>query len=165
MGNCTSRLEARNARCRARNPSIDNREPINREEALQQTIVQYYRPRSIISHQSRVQLPIETSVITLRSIPTTNSNVLIERLTTFAHMLNELDTSPTVNNPTNINQYKTYIVNKPTTKTCAICLASIGNALLEEIVTELPCKHTYHKECLAKWFNINNTCPVCKSIN
>ena len=165
MGNCTSRREARRARCRAINLSINNREPINRQEALQQTIVQYYRPRNYALNQQRLQLPTESTVITLRSIHTTNSNELIERLTTFTQILNEVDTSSINNNPTDINQYKTYILNKPTTKACSICLEYMGDTLLEEMITELPCKHIYHKDCLAKWFSINNTCPLCKSIN
>ena len=89
MGNCTSRRQGRRARCRARNLSINNREPINRQEALQQTIVQYYRPRNYALNQQRFQLPTEATVITLRSIHTTNSNELIERLTTFAQMVNK----------------------------------------------------------------------------
>ena len=163
MGSCTSRQEARSPRHRARTPSIDNMEPVNREEAMQQRTIEYYRPRAINLYRHRIQLPVETPVITFSSINTVNTNELIERLTTFAQMLNELDTT-TSSNPTDVNQYKTYTLNETTTKTCAICLASMGNTLLGEMVTELPCKHVFHKQCLARWFKDNNTCPLCKLV-
>ena len=164
MGSCISRQEVR---YRERTPDIVNTEPVNHEEAIQQRYVQYYRPRVIYLNQHRVRLPIETSVVTFRTINranTVNTNELIERLTTLTQMLNELDTTSTTSNPTNINQYKTYILNKTTTKTCAICLASMGDTLLGEMVTELPCKHLFHKACLERWFKDNNTCPLCKLI-
>lgn len=165
MGSCTSRQEITNNENSL--TSIDNIEPVNREEAMQQRTIEYYRPRVIYLNRHRVQLPVETPVITFRTINrvnTVNTNELIERLTTFAQMLNDLDTTLTSSNPTDVNQYKTYTLNEPTSKTCPICLASMGNTLLGEIVTELPCKHVFHKACLARWFKDNNTCPLCKLV-
>ena len=26
----------------------------------------------------------------------------------------------------------------------------------------LNCKHDYHEECIKKWFERNNKCPICK---
>ncbi len=40
---------------------------------------------------------------------------------------------------------------------CSICL--------NEIIThekELQCKHKYHKDCINKWLERSNTCPVCR---
>ncbi|KAM3342684.1 E3 ubiquitin-protein ligase CIP8-like [Capsicum galapagoense] len=43
--------------------------------------------------------------------------------------------------------------------TCAVCKDEI---LVVEKVTELPCSHYYHWECIVPWLNIRNTCPVCR---
>lgn len=40
---------------------------------------------------------------------------------------------------------------------CNICL---GNLCLEEN-TKTICNCIYHKDCLERWNNINNTCPIC----
>lgn len=42
---------------------------------------------------------------------------------------------------------------------CAVCKDEI---LVVEKVTELPCSHYYHWECIIPWLNIRNTCPVCR---
>jgi hypothetical protein len=41
---------------------------------------------------------------------------------------------------------------------CAICLSIINK---KKRVT-LKCQHQFHKECLKTWFQIENSCPVCK---
>ena len=42
---------------------------------------------------------------------------------------------------------------------CPVCLEEweVG-----EIVTEMPCKHCFHGECLKSWLSVKNTCPVCR---
>ncbi|KAL3819287.1 hypothetical protein ACJIZ3_005192 [Penstemon smallii] len=45
---------------------------------------------------------------------------------------------------------------------CCVCLCNFKDS---EEVSELSCKHFFHKACLAKWFdNQNITCPLCRSI-
>ncbi|KAK4347824.1 hypothetical protein RND71_034163 [Anisodus tanguticus] len=43
---------------------------------------------------------------------------------------------------------------------CAVCKDEI---LDMEKVTELPCSHYYHFDCIVPWLNIRNTCPVCRN--
>ena len=53
----------------------------------------------------------------------------------------------------------TQAANTPTGWECVICLCDEQNDIVES-----PCKphHTFHKECLTKWFDNNETCPVCR---
>lgn len=46
---------------------------------------------------------------------------------------------------------------------CCVCLCGFQ---ADEEVSELSCKHFFHKCCLGKWFdNKHTTCPLCRSIH
>lgn len=50
-----------------------------------------------------------------------------------------------------------------TSTECCVCLCGFED---EEDVSELSCKHFFHKGCLDKWFdNKHTTCPLCRSID
>ncbi|XP_059448497.1 probable E3 ubiquitin-protein ligase XERICO [Corylus avellana] len=50
-----------------------------------------------------------------------------------------------------------------TTMECCVCLCGFE---ADEEVSELSCKHFFHKGCLNKWFdNKHTTCPLCRSVN
>lgn len=42
---------------------------------------------------------------------------------------------------------------------CAICLSQYEEG---EQVKEVPCHHAFHVDCIDKWLNMSNFCPVCK---
>ncbi|CAK1361102.1 E3 ubiquitin-protein ligase [Cercospora beticola] len=42
---------------------------------------------------------------------------------------------------------------------CSICFEAVEQ---EEQVTELPCKHWFHHECVSLWLIKRNTCPICR---
>lgn len=42
---------------------------------------------------------------------------------------------------------------------CAVCKEDL---ILEEEVANLPCKHKYHFECVKKWLEAHDTCPICR---
>ncbi|EYU30788.1 hypothetical protein ABFS82_08G207600 [Erythranthe guttata] len=43
---------------------------------------------------------------------------------------------------------------------CSVCLSILEDG---EIARTLPnCKHTFHAECIDKWFVTNSTCPICR---
>ena len=46
-------------------------------------------------------------------------------------------------------------------KECVICLEDMKND--EELIL-ISCSHIFHKECIQKWFNKNNICPLCDYI-
>jgi len=45
------------------------------------------------------------------------------------------------------------------TKQCTICQEEYKE---EEKLIELPCKHSFHEECLVPWLNMHNSCPTCR---
>jgi hypothetical protein len=50
---------------------------------------------------------------------------------------------------------------------CPICYDSLFTNESDtdvETVTELACGHLYHVNCINKWSDINNTCPICREI-
>ena len=52
-------------------------------------------------------------------------------------------------------------MNKNQNDICSIC---IDASELKRKCT-LRCQHVFHTECLAEWFLVNTTCPVCRSAN
>ncbi len=45
---------------------------------------------------------------------------------------------------------------------CSICLDVPNSINFEKC--QLSCTHTYHKNCIRKWFKINLSCPCCRKI-
>jgi len=43
---------------------------------------------------------------------------------------------------------------------CPICLDAMG---ADQELSDLGCKHPFHKGCLDEWLVKNNTCPCCRS--
>jgi hypothetical protein len=42
---------------------------------------------------------------------------------------------------------------------CSVCLK---NFEIKDTICITKCNHNYHKECISKWFELNNTCPLCR---
>ncbi|WEW57257.1 C3HC4 type zinc-finger (RING finger) protein [Emydomyces testavorans] len=42
---------------------------------------------------------------------------------------------------------------------CSICMDSVE---IRDEVTELPCKHWFHENCISVWLNEHDTCPHCR---
>ena len=62
----------------------------------------------------------------------------------------------------NLNEFqykhiKKYSKNKE--KKCSICLIKYQKP---DILKEFPCKHIYHKNCILKWLDKSNICPLWK---
>jgi hypothetical protein len=45
-------------------------------------------------------------------------------------------------------------------KECVICFTKLYTSEKETI--KLKCNHPYHKACILNWFQINQTCPICR---
>ncbi|NXN84774.1 PJA2 ligase, partial [Bombycilla garrulus] len=44
---------------------------------------------------------------------------------------------------------------------CTICCSEYVE---DEIITELPCHHLFHKSCVTLWLQRSGTCPVCRHV-
>ncbi|NXF55559.1 PJA2 ligase, partial [Oceanites oceanicus] len=44
---------------------------------------------------------------------------------------------------------------------CTICCSEY---VKDEIITELPCHHLFHKPCLTLWLEQSGTCPICRYV-
>ena len=42
---------------------------------------------------------------------------------------------------------------------CTVCLEEISCS-----PCETQCNHKFHKECISKWYEINRSCPICRSV-
>ena len=44
---------------------------------------------------------------------------------------------------------------------CSICTENFKN---EDQVSNMECKHLFHKDCIIEWGKYKNTCPICREI-
>jgi len=42
------------------------------------------------------------------------------------------------------------------------CVVCQEHFVLGELTTQLPCGHTFHRECVMPWLEKHNTCPTCR---
>jgi NACalpha-BTF3-like transcription factor len=58
-----------------------------------------------------------------------------------------------------MGKMKILIKNFKKMEVCSICFESLE----DDKIHTTKCSHSYHKECLEKWLNKNNTCPICRT--
>ncbi|XP_043471351.1 E3 ubiquitin-protein ligase RNF181-like isoform X2 [Leptopilina heterotoma] len=44
-------------------------------------------------------------------------------------------------------------------KQCPVCLKEFE---IENLAKTMPCKHSFHKECILPWLEKTNSCPLCR---
>ncbi|KAL6146230.1 hypothetical protein ACLB2K_056913 [Fragaria x ananassa] len=45
---------------------------------------------------------------------------------------------------------------------CAICMEMFEKQKADTSITQLPCSHYYHRDCIVPWLHINHVCPTCR---
>ncbi|XP_051142859.1 RING-H2 finger protein ATL57-like [Andrographis paniculata] len=59
---------------------------------------------------------------------------------------------------------KTFSPNAPPAiPSCSICIEDFEIKLPSSaVISELPCEHYFHRDCIVKWLQRSNTCPLCR---
>ncbi|KAJ3036082.1 hypothetical protein HDV00_003057 [Rhizophlyctis rosea] len=96
-------------------------------------------------------------------IPPSTSEADITDISLHSHTSTTTSTSrnrPLPTNPTrNASAYST-LTSYSTIDTCAICLDVFEDG---SAVRQLPCRHFFHKDCIAEWVTKRNgVCPICR---
>jgi hypothetical protein len=59
------------------------------------------------------------------------------------------------------SQVKLHHKDDSTSLICSICLADYKDSDLLQLLSD--CGHFFHKECVATWFRLNMSCPMCRN--
>ena len=106
------------------------------------------------------QIIDEIEEIEVRESLDRNLNILdfIERITEAT--IREISLEESRPNPGNKEKVNYFTIDEVTqSKECSICLCNFESS---DRVGKLPCRHMYHEDCLNKWIDKHNTCPVCR---
>jgi len=99
-----------------------------------------------MNHQIEIDInEIENLMRTIRD------NEINNILSQFSHQHGLLNEEKVV-----LKNYKNYF---PSREECAICQE---NYCCFDNLTELPCGHKFHKDCVDIWLKNNTTCPMCR---
>ena len=60
------------------------------------------------------------------------------------------------------NTSKTQYIGYNHNDVCCICL---NDLIGRNAKTVLQCKHIFHKDCIKKWNDFSNACPICKAVH
>ena len=44
---------------------------------------------------------------------------------------------------------------------CSVCLVEYENG---EVISQLPCGHAFHEQCIVEWLQIQAICPLCRGV-
>ncbi|PIA60934.1 hypothetical protein AQUCO_00300448v1 [Aquilegia coerulea] len=63
--------------------------------------------------------------------------------------------------PSYVEALKTKQYDKENSKeeSCSVCYQEF---LMAEDVTLMPCSHIFHNNCIGRWLEMTNTCPMCR---
>ena len=154
------------------NSSINNPQNININSQTNSGFNTFY-VNTIIFNPSATQNEELLNDGTLMNVRNIESNYISDELYNYPNLQeNSSILSNTVsfpnmvnvnsNNPVDTEIVNNLIVNKQydeNKKECSICL---DNIKIGEKYIILPCIHFFHENCIKKWMNEKNTCPLCK---
>lgn len=82
-----------------------------------------------------------------------------DKLETYFAELSGHQVKPTT--PTQIQLLEKHVIQlERSENVCRFCLEKFG----ELDVFKLQCGHLFHSKCILPWFNLANTCPLCRKL-
>lgn len=116
-------------------------------------------------------LPVDPQMVLLQAFAAFN-NLLVNDELSFEQLTRLQEMMGVVNRGVTLDQINSKLANFPFKNaetsgisgcpcgsSCAICL---NEYVLDESLRTLPCKHSYHTECIDKWLTEVNKCPLCR---
>ncbi|XP_012259068.2 E3 ubiquitin-protein ligase RNF181-like [Athalia rosae] len=58
-----------------------------------------------------------------------------------------------------ISELKDVRLSDEESEQCPVCLKPFD---AESLIKQMPCKHSFHKECITPWLEKTNSCPLCR---
>lgn len=68
-------------------------------------------------------------------------------------------------NQVNIEQFVSYRYKSQTSTDLTACVICMSNFKNGQRIRVLSCQHEYHAKCIARWFTMNSSCPICRRDN
>jgi len=65
----------------------------------------------------------------------------------------------------NLEQFVSYRYKTRTSTDLTACVICMSNFKNGQRIRVLPCQHEYHSNCIARWFTMNSSCPICRRDN
>jgi len=65
----------------------------------------------------------------------------------------------------NLEQFVSYRYKTRTSTDLTACVICMSNFKNGQRIRVLPCQHEYHSKCIARWFTMNSSCPICRRDN
>jgi hypothetical protein len=116
-------------------------------------------------------LPIDPQTVLMQAFAAFN-NLMINEELTYEQMIRLQEMMGTVNRGVStemidakikkfmfVNAQNSGLAGVAAGTSCSICLQDF---VVDDSLRTLPCTHSYHSECIDKWLNQVNKCPLCR---
>jgi ribosomal protein L12E/L44/L45/RPP1/RPP2 len=140
------------------NDQEENNESDNDEDLLEPDLLPQVENFHNIFNSFNNNIPFQNLNNILSALQ--NSGIPIQIQTMPISGFNSFQDVKTTLQEDEMDKIKKYKSDKTLEEKCSVCMTSIET---EQEVSELPCKHEFHSECIEPWLKeYNYKCPICR---